>query len=74
MESITMTDDQKHLAEAVRDACAKAALDAYEDAGIRGLCHEGRWEVAVQAIRTLDLDAVIRKRREEGKGNGKEEY
>lgn len=55
-----MTDDQEGLAEAVRAACVQAALDAYEDAGIRGLCHKGRWEIAVEAIRTLDLDAVIR--------------
>src|SRR2546426_9367952 len=43
------------LAEAVRQACVQAALAAYEDAGIRGLCVEGRWEVAVGAIRSLDL-------------------
>ena len=48
------------LAEAVRIACLDAALRAYEDAGISGLCHEGRWEIAVQAIRTLDLGPVVR--------------
>ena len=30
------------LAEAIRSACIKAALLAYDEAGIRGLCHEGR--------------------------------
>jgi hypothetical protein len=35
------------------------ALDVYERAGINGLCAEGRWEMAVQAIRTLDLGAVL---------------
>lgn len=54
------TDKQQRLAEAVRTACVEAALDAYEDAGMRGLCHEGRWECAVQAMRHLDLDAVLR--------------
>src|SRR5512139_712746 len=44
----------KPLAEAVRKACLEAALHAYEDAGISGLCQEGRWEIAVQAIRELD--------------------
>lgn len=48
------------LAEAVRAACLDAAMRAYEDAGISGLCHEGRWEIAVQAIRTLDLGPVVR--------------
>src|SRR4051794_40289179 len=41
------------LAEGVRSACLRAALDAYEDAGLRGLCAEGRWECALDAIRSL---------------------
>ena len=48
------------LAEAVREACIRAALDAYEDAGLSGLCHEGRWECAMDAVRALDIEAVIR--------------
>lgn len=32
----------------------QTALDAYEQAGMSGLCGEGRWELAVQAIRNLD--------------------
>ena len=43
------------LAEAVRAACVETAVLAYEDAGLRGLCHEGRWEYALSAIRRLDL-------------------
>ena len=50
----------RELAEAVREACLRAALDAYEDAGLSGLCREGRWECAVDAVRTLDLEAVAR--------------
>jgi len=42
----------------VRDVCLRVALDAYERAGVGGLCAEGRWEMAVQAIRTRDLGAV----------------
>jgi hemoglobin len=42
-------------AEAVRRACIEAASAAYEDAGIRGLCAEGRWEVAIEAVKRLDL-------------------
>lgn len=53
-----MADPQK-IAEAVRQACVEAALDAYEDAQIRGLCREGAWEVAIEAVRTLDVAAVI---------------
>ena len=47
------------LAEQVRSACLQAAFNAYEQAGIAGLCGEGRWELAVQAIRTLDLARLV---------------
>ena len=46
------------LREAIRDALIKAALDAHDDAGVRGLCAEGRWELAVDAIRHLDLSHI----------------
>jgi hypothetical protein len=47
------------LAEAIRNACIAAATDAYEDAGFAGMCEEGRWERALDAIRALDLEAVL---------------
>lgn len=53
-----MARPEYDLAEAVRAACLAAAMAAYEDAGIQGLCPEGRWEAAVAAIRRLDLAAV----------------
>jgi hypothetical protein len=46
-----MTDMIK-IAEVVRAACLEAALEAYEDAGISGLCAEGHWEYAMQDIST----------------------
>jgi len=51
--------DQRDLAERVRAAVLGAALAAYEDAGVRGLCAEGAWEIAVGAMRTLDLSRVV---------------
>ncbi len=51
---------ERRIAEAVREACLRAALEAYEDAGLSGLCHEGRWECAMDAVRALDPEAVIR--------------
>jgi len=48
------------LAKRVREACLEAIIQAYEDAGIQGLCAEGRWEIAVGALRTLDLTSVLR--------------
>lgn len=46
------------VAEAVRRACIEAALAAYEEAKLRGLCHEGAWECAVEAMRSLDAEAL----------------
>lgn len=54
-----MTDMIK-IAELIRAACLEAALEAYQDAGISGLCAEGRWEYAMQAISTLDLKEILR--------------
>jgi hypothetical protein len=47
------------MAEAVRQACLAAALHAYDDAGVSGLCHEGRWAYAVDAMRGLPLRPLI---------------
>lgn len=52
--------DPLQLAGAIRDACVQAALDGYEQAQIAGLCHEGAWECAVDAMRRVDLDAILR--------------
>ena len=51
--------NQAEVAELIRQACMEAALEAYESGGISGLCVEGRWELAVQAIRCLDLDPIL---------------
>lgn len=53
--------DTHQLAESIRAACLDAALRAYEDAGISGLCDEGRWECAIQAIKGVDLNVLIKK-------------
>jgi hypothetical protein len=48
------------LAKRIRQAYLEAILQAYEDGGIQGLCAEGRWELAVSTLRTLDLTPVLR--------------
>ena len=62
MTSSTAMNGQERvaLAEAVRKACVQAALDAYENARMDGLCHDGAWEVAVGAIRALNVERVVR--------------
>lgn len=54
-----MMELHHQIAEAVRAACIEAALRAYEDAGLSGLCHEGRWECAVDAMRGVHLRSLI---------------
>jgi hypothetical protein len=53
-------DEQRRIAEAVREACLRVALESYERAGLSGLCDEGRWEMASDAMRALDLEAILR--------------
>ena len=44
--------------ERIRAALIEAAVAAYENSGVSGLCLEGRWEAAIGAMRSLDLEAV----------------
>lgn len=48
------------LARRIRDACLEAALQAYEDADMQGLCAEGRWEAAIGALKTVELAPLVR--------------
>jgi hypothetical protein len=51
--------DSLQRAEAIRTACLTAALESYTDASMRGLCHEGAWECAIGAIRSLNLAHIL---------------
>ena len=57
--SMSQPTEIPSLVETLRAACLNAALAAYEDAGIRGLCPEGRWEAAVAAIRQVDFSSLL---------------
>lgn len=54
-------EQQRHIAELVRDACVRTLLESYENAAMSGLCHEGAFECAVGAMRELDLEALLRR-------------
>jgi len=56
--------DAGRLAEEVRKAVVQSAVDAYEDAAVQGLCCEGAWEVALTAMRRLDLVQLTLQHRE----------
>jgi hypothetical protein len=54
-----MDADTLSLAERVRHVLVQTALEAYEDAALRGLCSEGAWEAAMSALRQVDLSEVL---------------
>jgi hypothetical protein len=52
------TPDPQEIAETIRRALVNVAIRAYEDAGLSGLCEEGRWEIAIGAMRSYDLQKL----------------
>jgi PAS domain S-box-containing protein len=58
-EARSLMEQQRQIAQAVQAACIEAAILAYEDAGLSGLCQEGRWECAVDAMRGLALARLL---------------
>ena len=54
-----MPADPRQVAEQIRTALVRAARIAYDEAAMQGLCAEGAWEVAVGAMRALDLSSFV---------------
>jgi hypothetical protein len=52
-------DEALRLARVVRAACIQAVLEGYEQARMDGLCNEGALEVALDAVRGLDLAPLM---------------
>jgi hypothetical protein len=50
---------ERQLAERVHAACVQTLVAAYEQASSDGLCAEGAWEVALDRLRSLDLDRLL---------------
>jgi hypothetical protein len=59
MDENEMAVPARRVAVSVRDACVHAALAAYERALGDGLCAEGAFECAIDAIRDLRIDALL---------------
>ena len=53
-------EERTQIAEAVRSACVRAAQQGYERAAADGLCDAGALEVALDAIRAVDVDQILR--------------
>jgi hypothetical protein len=48
------------LAESVRKAGLENLQRAYEEAEISGLWHEGRWEYALDVLRNLSMENLLK--------------
>jgi hypothetical protein len=59
-------ESQAAVAEATRAACLEAMIRAYEEGGLSGLCAEGRWDLAVDAVKSLNLTEVLAARLQRG--------
>ena len=49
----------RKIAEAVIIECRESLVAAYEYTGTSGLCAEGRWEMALDSLRSVDLAKII---------------
>ena len=49
------------IATAVKFECLRAAVESYDDARIRGLCQEGAWDLAMDALKSIDIEAVLKR-------------
>lgn len=54
-----MPEESRKLAAAVQQACLEAAKQGYAEAAASGLCHEGAVEASLDAIRMLDVQALV---------------
>jgi hypothetical protein len=55
-----MKEDKEEAAEKIREECLKEFIRAYEEAGIKGLCEEGRIEYAVDSVKSLNLNKILK--------------
>lgn len=58
-------EEQRKLAELIKGKCIRVALEAYEQASISGLCHEGAWEFAIDSMKNIKIEDLLKKLLEE---------
>lgn len=61
MNEETTNNELILLAKRVKDECLNTALEEYATALGDGLCSEGAWECAIEAIRNLDPAEIIKR-------------
>ncbi len=55
-----LIEDAVILSNKIKEACLNEMETAYEDALTNGLCKEGAWEVAVNAVQQLDVKEICK--------------
>lgn len=46
------------ISKAVVEVCRETLRQAYETAGLSGLCQEGRWELALDSLNSVDSQKI----------------
>ena len=49
----------REISQKVIDQCRETLIAAYKSAGASGLSDEGRWEVTLDSLRTIDVSKII---------------
>lgn len=52
--------EMRAVAEKIRAAFVETALNSYEDASANGLCAQGAWECAVDAMRRVEITDLLK--------------
>jgi Protein of unknown function (DUF3565) len=60
LNCLRCNESARKVAEAVIKACRESLVAAYKDAGTSGLCAEGRWEMTLDSLRSINLSKIIR--------------
>lgn len=47
--------------KALIESARTAMVEAYDNAGMSGLCAEGRWDLALDALNSLDVKSILNK-------------
>ena len=52
--------EMRAVAEKIRATFVESALTSYEDAAANGLCAQGAWECAVDAMRRVEITDLLK--------------
>ncbi|HET8701529.1 MAG TPA: acetyltransferase [Nitrococcus sp.] len=59
MSNTDYDETLRRIAEAIRERCIDEARKGFEQGGMSGLCVEGRLDLAIDRLRSLDLESIV---------------